>query len=62
VPETRAFAVSSGVIVSNCQDAGRYLVMSGLYIAVPRPKTQWTRHRTQHLISYDPMMELWKKR
>jgi hypothetical protein len=43
-------------------DATRYLVMSGLDAAVPRPQTQWNRQRSLHQISYDPMMELWKKR
>jgi hypothetical protein len=62
VPETRAFAVNSGIIVSNCMDASRYLVMSGIDIATPRPQTQWSRQRSLHQISYDPMMELWKKR
>jgi hypothetical protein len=61
VPATRAFAVNSGIIVSNCMDACRYLVMSGLDIATPRPQTQWNRKRTQHLIEYDPTLELWKR-
>jgi hypothetical protein len=37
VPATSAFAVESGVIVHNCMDAGRYLVMSGLSLAKVEP-------------------------
>jgi hypothetical protein len=42
-------------------DASRYLVMSGLDIAVPRPQTQWGRKRTQHLIEYDPLLAMFER-
>jgi hypothetical protein len=43
-------------------DCLRYLCVSGLAIATPKPQTMWRNKRSQHLISYDPAMELWKRR
>jgi len=37
VPATEAFAVEGGVIVHNCMDAMRYLVMSGSRVATVEP-------------------------
>jgi phage terminase large subunit-like protein len=43
-------------------DCLRYLCASGLDVATAKPQTMWRNKRSQHLISYDPMLELWKKR
>jgi hypothetical protein len=43
-------------------DCLRYACMSGLQIAVPKPKTQWGPQNTRHLIDYDPTKEMWNRR
>jgi phage terminase large subunit-like protein len=43
-------------------DATRYLVLSGLNIAVTKPATQWAQQKTRHLIDYDPAKEMWNRR
>jgi hypothetical protein len=46
---------------NHAQDAGRYLVMSGLDIAIPRPQTQWNRRKTTHQIEYDPVRAMFER-